>query len=249
ENQDYLSKRFSPKTENILAAKTENKLSFQEKMGLNKDEDAILLYWPSRINSSQKGIDSLIGCALDVLHNNKDVQIALVGEAQNGDSKYIDIIQDLIKNAPPGSISHSKFDKKLSNLGYASSSAIIGASKYEPFGLFWLQGVCAGAFGIGAENGGAVDILREFENDGNGFLYRNTDTAGLKYGIEKAITSIRQLKNNPEAYNKQMSKMMSQARSDFSESKMVENYLHVYNEAIARHDLFSHGYMPLVSMS
>jgi glycogen synthase len=243
ENQEYLTKMFGPETEDILGAKNENKLAFQKQMGLKKDKNAILLYWPSRIENSQKGIDSLIGSALEVLHTNKDVQIAIVGDAKGENTKYLGQIYTLMSQAPENSIRHAQFDKKLSNLGYASASAILGASHYEPFGLFWLQGICAGAFGIGAENGGAVDIIREFkDNNGNGFLYKYPDRDGLKYGMNTAIRNIEPLIKNPELYNKVMKENMIKARHDFSQDRMVGEYLQIYDEVGEKHNLFTEGY-------
>lgn len=250
ENQQYLPKMFGPRTKNILAAKNANKLEFQARMGLKRDENAILLYWPSRIDSTQKGIESLIGCALEVLNNNKDVQIAIVGDAQNENVTYLNKIYDeIIAHAPQASIKHMSFDKKLSNLGYASASVILGASHYEPFGLFWLQGVCTGAFGIGAENGGAVDILRQLDENtmkGNGILYKHSNAEGMKYGINTIVSIVRKLQANPELYNKIMRENMIYGRNEFSLDKMVEGYLQVFDEAAAKHKLFTDGYVHFI---
>lgn len=243
ENQDYLVRKFSPRTENILEAKNENKVEFQKQLGLKVDKDAILLYWPSRIDNTQKGIESLLGSALEILNQNPDVQIAIVADALGDNAKYKHQIEELIKAAPEGRIAIKGFNKELSNLGYASASAVIGASHYEPFGLFWLQGVCAGAYGIGGRNGGAVDILREVKgNRGNGFLYEHTNADGLKYGINQAIKHIREISKNPEAHNEHLRKMMIHGRREFSLDKMVEGYLQVYEEVGAIYNLFTHGY-------
>lgn len=251
ENQEYLKKMFGPRTRDILASKNENKLEFQRQMGLKQDENAILLYWPSRIDNIQKGIESLIGCAGEILNANSDVQIAIVGDAQGNNTKYLGDIYRIASHVPRGSMAHASFDKRLSNLGYASASSIIGASHYEPFGLFWLQGVCAGAFGIGANNGGAVDILKNFNKGtlkGNGIIYENSDTAGLRYGINTLVPIIRGLQDNPESYNKVMREMMTMARCDFSQDKMVEGYLQGYEELGKKFNLFTNGYSHFIRM-
>lgn len=248
ENQNCLKESFGPHTPDIIKAKKQNLLNFQEKMGLEKNENAILLYWPSRIDQHQKGIESLLGCALEILKKNENVQIAIVGDDVTHEKKYLHLIKALIDKAPKGKISHHHFEKKLSTLGYAASSVIIGASNYEPFGLFWLQGVCAGAFGVGAENGGAVDILKEFDlakNFGNGFFYKRPCVEGLKQGLQKAVNAIVELQKNPTLYNSQLRRMMSQARHEFSINKMVDNYIDIYEELGIAYNLFTEGYKHL----
>ncbi len=53
-----LAKRYGP-ADNIIEAKRANLVKFQQKTGLRVDPDAILLYWPSRLDPVQKGIDLL----------------------------------------------------------------------------------------------------------------------------------------------------------------------------------------------
>lgn len=245
ENQAYLTQSFGPNTLDIIGAKKQNLVEFQKSMGLNINKDAILLYWPSRIDENQKGIESLLNCALFLLHNHPNIQIAIVGDDSSPEKKYIPYLNSLISMAPKGQIAHRPFEKKLSNQGYASSSIIIGASHYEPFGLFWLQGVCAGAFGVGANNGGAVDILRELEvekNHGNGFFYKTPNAEGLKQGLQNAIVAVKQLQKNPKLYNTHLRRMMIDARRDFSTTKMIESYIEVYERLGLAYNLFTEGH-------
>jgi glycogen synthase len=252
ENQNYLIEPFGCKTSDIVAAKRKNLITFQKAMGLQENSEAILLYWPSRIDNCQKGIESLLKCASELLNKNKNIQIAIVGDETGYDKKYTNLIKKLISKSPKGKIAHLPFEKQLSNLGYASSSVIIGASHYEPFGLFWLQGICAGAFAVGAKNGGALDIINEFEiskNSGNGFLYEIADGPGLKYGLQTAINAINELQKNPQAHNNQLRRMMKDAREEFSINKMVEGYIDVYEELGMLYNLFTDEYSHLSRLS
>jgi glycogen synthase len=245
ENQDFLPRSFGPDTIDIVAAKKINLVEFQKKMGLTINENAILLYWPSRIDENQKGVESLLKCTLQLLNKNENVQIAIVGDDSTPDKKYIPIVNSLSSRAPKGQFAHRPFEKKLSTLGYAASSVIIGASHYEPFGLFWLQGVCAGAFGVGAKNGGAIDILREFDvakKQGNGFFYKTPNADDLKNGLQNAIMAITKLQKNPQLYNAHLRRMMTDARRDFSITKMVESYIDVYEQLGHAYNLFTDGY-------
>ena len=57
ENCDYLVKKYDP--DDFYAAKQANLSEFQKRTGLNVDPNAILFFWPSRLDPTQKGIELL----------------------------------------------------------------------------------------------------------------------------------------------------------------------------------------------
>jgi len=245
ENHTYLKYPFGPETSDIVGTKNNNKPYFQRRMGLKVNKNAHIFFAPSRIEDTQKGISIIIGSALEFLYANPDAQIAIVGDANKDNKKYEEQIRQAIRDAPPGSIGLAAFNKDLSNLGYDVASAVVGASRYEPFGLFWLQGICAGAYGIGARNGGAVDIIRdinEHPNIGNGFLYNNIDVGGLSYGLNTTMKHLREISQNPQAHNDELRRMMIKGRTDFSLDKMIDGYIELYEELGVKFDLFNEGY-------
>ena len=78
--EKFHGKIFSPDTKDLVAAKKANLVAFQEATQLNIDENATLLFWPSRLDSFQKGIDLLEETAAEILRSNPDVQIAVVAD-------------------------------------------------------------------------------------------------------------------------------------------------------------------------
>jgi len=253
ENQEYLPEPFGPGTKDIVGAKKRNLISFQERMGLNKDPEAILIYWPSRMEQSQKNIESYLKNIVRILNTNPDVQSAFVADDLiNNNKKYEHEIAQMQQYVPKGSLAHHTFDKRLSNLGYASASKVDGASSYEPYGMFWLQGICAGALGMGPENGGAMDILQELDisrNYGNGFLFKYPDEKGVGYGQDKSISALRQLKSNHGLYNETLRRVMISGRNDFSLDKMIEGYMMLYEELGMKANLFTDEYKHFIPQS
>ena len=79
-----LARKFSPE-DNVIEAKKTNLVKFQKQMGLVVDPDTILLYWPSRLDPSQKGIELLEDIALKFVIEHSDVQIAVVGNSVGSD--------------------------------------------------------------------------------------------------------------------------------------------------------------------
>jgi glycogen synthase len=75
----HLVRKYGPDDE-VLTAKTENLVAFQQRTGLIVNPQAILLYWPSRLDPAQKGIELLEDIALKFVIEHADVQIAVIGD-------------------------------------------------------------------------------------------------------------------------------------------------------------------------
>jgi len=60
-------------------------------MGLNNDPDPIFLYWPSRLDEAQKGIELLEGIAQQFVEEDGDVQITVVGNSV-GSNTHSDVM-------------------------------------------------------------------------------------------------------------------------------------------------------------
>jgi len=66
ENCPLLARKYGVE-DSIIQAKRENLVEFQKRTGLNVKPDAILFYWPSRLDPVQKGVDLLEACLLYTL--------------------------------------------------------------------------------------------------------------------------------------------------------------------------------------
>jgi glycogen synthase len=235
-DQPGLAKCFGP-DDNILEAKRLNLIKFQRKMGLNSDPDAILLYWPSRLDPTQKGVELLEQIAQSFVGVNGDVQIAIVADPVGGDNNHAEIV-GRIACASRGKIAYRRFDPDLSMLGYAAASDVFGASLYEPFGQIDVVGNIYGATATNRDTGGYTDKITTLSlrawgapiDSGNGVLFRNYDTGGLWWGLSRAVENHRYFRQHPKEWEKQMRRIMKEARETWSLDSMVARYITAYEE-------------------
>jgi len=232
-----LARRFGPAEPGLLDAKRANRVKFQKRLNLRADPDAILLYWPSRLDPSQKGVELLEDVALRFVIEHGDVQIAIVGNGVGGDRVHAEIL-GRIACASEGKIAYRPFDDDLSRLGYAAASDVFGASLYEPFGQIDVMGNLYGATATNRDTGGYGDkivplslkALGAPQDLGNGVLFRNYDSGGLWWGLHQAVENHRYFRQNPREWERQARRIMVEARKNWSLDNMVAGYLMAYEE-------------------
>ncbi len=61
-------------------------------------------------------------------------------------------------------------------------------------------------------------------------LFRTYDSGGLWWGLSKAVEHLRYFKNHPREWEKQMRRIMNQARKTWSLDNMVARYITAYEE-------------------
>jgi glycogen synthase len=216
----------------IIEVKRENLIEFQKRTGLNIDPNAILFYWPSRLDPSQKGIELLEAIAQSFVNVHRDAQIAVVADGIGNDRTHADII-GRIAHASNGRITYQPFNESLCMLGYAAASDVFGASLYEPCGQIDQIGNLFGATATNRDTGGYHDKIREMglkidgatQDIGNGFLFRDYDTGGLWYGLQK---SIRFHRRPSEVREYQLRRIMEEAREKYDPENMIAEYIRLY---------------------
>jgi glycogen synthase len=231
-----LAKRFRPE-DDLLEAKRLNLVKFQQRVGLTVNPDAILFYWPSRLDLAQKGVELLEQIAQRFTEVNPDTQIAVVGDPVGGDNTHADIM-GRIACASGSRVGYQRFNQDLSILGYAAASDVFGASLYEPFGQIDVVGNIYGATATNRDTGGYSDKIAMLSlrawgdpiDRGNGVLFRNYDAGGLWWGLSKAAENHRYFRAHPKEWEKQMRRIMIQARNDWSLDNMVARYITAYEE-------------------
>ena len=236
-NKPGLAKRYGPADASIIEAKRANLIKFQQKTGLRVDPDAILLYWPSRLDPVQKGVDLLERIAQRLVDAHPGVQIAVIGDPVGGDSWHADVM-GRIAFASRGMICYHRFNQDLSTLGYAAASDVFGASLYEPFGQIDVVGNIYGATATNRDTGGYSDkiiplTLRAWGapiDRGNGVLFRDYDENGLLWALETAIRHHRYFREHTREWDKQMKRIMKEARHTWSLENMVAKYITAYEE-------------------
>jgi glycogen synthase len=246
ENQDEnpdvdkpgLAKKYGT-NDKIIEAKRQNLIKFQKKTGLLVNPDAILLYWPSRLDRMQKGVELLEDIALKFVIEHPDVQIAVVGNPV-GDDRTDSEILGRIAWSSGGKIAYWPFDDDLSILGYAAASDVFGVSLYEPFGQIDLLGNLFGATATNRDTGGFHDKIVPLrlkatgahEDIGNGVLFKNYDSGGLWYGLEVTVANHRFFRKEPGEWERQAKRIMKEARNNWGLDKMIAGYLAAYQRIL-----------------
>ena len=229
--------------DNVTEAKKLNLVKFQKKTGLQVNPDAILLFWPSRLDKMQKGVELLEEIAMKFAAEHPDVQIAIIGNAVGGERTHIDILGKIAWTSG-GKILYRPYDDDLSILGYAAASDVFGASLYEPFGQIDVVGNLFGATATNRDTGGFHDKIVPLrlkkwgapEDIGNGVLFKDYDSKGLWWGLDITVQNHRYFRNNPEEWERQAKRIMNETRNKWDLRNMIAGYLLAYQK-ISGHSL------------
>jgi len=229
-----LARRYGP-DDSIVESKKLNLAKFQRMMGLIVDPEAILLFWPARLDPVQKGIELLEEISLSFVNQHPDVQIAVIGDPVGGNQAHADIM-GRIAFTSGGRIAYRRFDQDLSTLAYAAASDVFGASLYEPFGQIDVVGNLYGATATNRDTGGYSDKITPLNlrawgapiDDGNGVLFRDYNAGGLWWGLATAVQQHRYFRQHPKEWEKQARRIMKNARNKWSLDNMVARYITAY---------------------
>jgi len=233
ERGGHLAVPFGP-DDDILAAKRTNLVEFQKRTGLQINPEAVLLYWPSRLDPMQKGIHLLEDLAHRFVIEHEDTQIAIIGNGVGEDRRHEEICGRIAWSSG-GKIAYHRFSEPLSMLGFAAASDVFGASLYEPCGQIDQIGNLYGTTATNRDTGGYHDKIRELtvtldggsEGAGNGFLFRDYDVGGLWYGLHRAVEFHRL---PAQVRERQLRRIMKEARQKHSPDRMVDQYLAAYEQ-------------------
>ncbi len=223
----------------IIEAKKLNLIKFQQKTGLQVNPDAILLYWPSRLDKTQKGIELLEDIAMKFIMEHPDAQIAIIGNPVGSDKTHADILGKIAWTSG-GKIIYKPYDDDLSILGYSAASDVFGASLYEPFGQIDVLGNLFGATATNRDTGGFHDKIVPLrlkkwgapEDIGNGVLFRDYDLKGLWWGLDVTVQNHRYFRSNPKEWEKQARRIMKETRNKWDLGNMVAGYLLAYQKIL-----------------
>jgi glycogen synthase len=225
--------------DNLIKAKRTNLAKFQRCMGLTVDPNAILFFWPSRLDPMQKGIELLEDVACSFVLTYPETQIAVVGDPVGSDNTHAEILGRIAWSSG-GRVAYHRFSEPLCTLGYAAASDVFGASLYEPFGQIDVVGNLYGATATNRATGGYSDKIQNLNlkawgavmDHGNGVLFKNYDSGALWWGLSKAFDNHRYFRNHPIEWENQMRRIMTEARQNRSLDNMVAGYITVYEGLI-----------------
>ncbi len=231
ETCDFLVRKYGP-ADDVLAAKEANLREFQLRTGLTHNPEALLYYWPSRLDPLQKGVELLEEIALPFVAAHPDVQIAIVADGVGDSRRHTDTLGG-IALASRGRIAYQPYQEELSLLGYAAAHDVFGVSLYEPCGQIDQVGNLFGATATNRDTGGYHDKIEEMglqsqgapQDGGNGFLFRDFDAGGLWYGLERSLAFHRLPREVREG---QIKRIMREAREKYHPEKMIAEYIRIY---------------------
>ena len=186
---------WNPATDKLLASnydagsviknKKVNKKALQEALGLDVDENKMVIGLISRL-TNQKGLDLVNDVIPGIMDGN--TQVVVLG---TGDSQYEDTFR-YYENKYKGSFcAYIAYNENVAHNIYAGCDALLVPSRFEPCGLTQLISMRYGAVPIVRETGGLKDTVQPynvFENTGNGFTFDRYESDLLYDAINRAKT-------------------------------------------------------------
>ena len=169
----------------VLKKKKINKLALQERLGLEQDENKMVLGLISRL-TDQKGLDLVNAIFPELLDGN--TQVVILG---TGDKQYEDAFR-CYENENRGTVcAYIAYDESLAHQIYAGADALLVPSLFEPCGLTQLISMRYGTVPIVRETGGLKDTVapyNEFADEGNGFTFDRYEAGLLLDAVIRAKT-------------------------------------------------------------
>ncbi len=226
----YLNNRYTPET--VLNGKAANKATLQKRLGLEIRPDAPILFWPSRLDPSQKGCQLLADIFFEVISKYYSRHLQIVVVANGGFQpifRHIAAFHDL-----RGRVAVHDFDESLSRLGYAGSDFVLMPSLFEPCGLPQMNAQYYGALPIVHNTGGLHDTVEPLNlsaGTGNGFRFDIYDSGGLLWAIDEAM----RFYDLPQDVKLPvLQRVMRQAMDRFNHDVMAKAYIRIYESMLAR---------------
>ena len=169
----------------VLEKKKVNKLALQEALGLEQDENKMVIGLISRL-TDQKGLDLVNAIFQQMIDGN--TQIVVLG---TGEKRYEDAFR-YYENSNKGTVcAYISYNESLAHQIYAGADALLVPSLFEPCGLTQLIAMRYGTVPIVRETGGLKDTVEPYnayENSGNGFTFDRYEAGLLLDAINRAKT-------------------------------------------------------------
>ena len=225
-----LEHHYTPETH--VEGKQINKKTFQQRVGLSVDPNAPIFFWPSRLDPVQKGCQLLSDILYDIVssYHDQNLQIAIVA---NG--AYQGVFHDIVRMHDfSDRVAVCDFAEPLSRHAYAASDFMIIPSLFEPCGLPQMVSSIYGSLPIARDTGGLHDTVTHLDIDsssGNGFIFRDYDSNGLRWGIDEAMRFFSQPAEIREA---QITRIMNESKSRFNHQTTANAYFEIYKKMLNR---------------
>jgi len=226
---------YSPEShaEGKLACKRE----LQERLSLERNDNATILFWPSRLDPAQKGCQLLGEILYRMVHKYWDVDLQVVIVA-NG--SYQRVFHDIANfHDIHNRVAVHNFSEDLSRLGYAGSDFMLMPSLFEPCGLPQMVSAIYGTLPIVHDTGGLHDTVEPLSADGrtgNGFVFRDYDANALAWAIGEAVAFTR---TPSDVRQRVVTRVMRESKARFNHDVCARAYMDMYERMLDR-PLLSH---------
>ncbi|MCP3873836.1 MAG: glycosyltransferase [Desulfobacteraceae bacterium] len=221
---------YGPKNHRKL--KQKNKLYLQKILDLEEDENAVIFFWPSRLDPAQKGCQLLAQIMFDIVSEYWEANLQVVSVASGDYQKHF---HDIVRFH---NLSHRVaicgFNEELSHQAFASSDFIFMPSSFEPCGLPQMVGSIYGTLPIVHDTGGLHDTIHQLDykqDSGNGFLFNVHDANGFKWAIDRALDFYFL---DPDVKEIQINRIMIESVLEFNHSRCAEEYINLYEKMLQR---------------
>lgn len=208
------------------SGKRKNKLQLQKALGLEVDAKAPMLFWPSRLDPTQKGCGLLAHILYQVVSDYSALGLQVVFVADGPFKPHFDHIVNF--HGLQGRVAVRGFEENLSRQAYAASDFVMVPSAYEPCGLAQMVALKYGSLPIVHRTGGLQDTVQHLnaaQHEGNGFVFETHDCGGLRWAIDEAM----RFHIRPELEREQeIARIMRQSAEAFSPETTAEAYLNIY---------------------
>ncbi len=226
----FLISQYGP--DEHVRGKLTNKLFLQESLGLVKDAAAPIFFWPSRLDTVQKGCQTLAEIMYKVVSSYWEQKLQIIFVA-NGEFQrhFKDIVH---QHKLYDRVAVCDFDERLARLAYGASDFVLMPSYFEPCGLPQMIGPIYGALPVAHDTGGIHDTIETLDvgtGKGNGFLFETANSDGLMWAIEQAILFFNCSEKKRES---QIKRIMRQSAETFSHETTAREYISLYEKMLQR---------------
>lgn len=206
-----------------LASRSVNNDHLRELADWPKD-DRLIVGMVTRM-VEQKGID-LVLSLLPYL-DGVGVRLFLLG---SGEERLARWARELAAENPDRLHYVEAFDVSLAHQIFAGADFVAMPSRFEPCGLAQMQAMRYGAIPIVTPVGGLRDTVIDADADpenGNGFIAKTVDVAGMVDALHRAVAAVRVKKRRDGLQRKAMA-------IDWSWEEPKQQYLDLYRSVIAK---------------
>jgi len=227
---DALPFRYDAETH--VPGKLAAKRMLQEELGLDRDDRATVLFWPSRLDPVQKGCSLFSDILYDVIHRywDRDLQVVVVA---NG--AYQGVFRNIADfHGIHNRLAVADFNEPLSRLAYAGSDFVLMPSLFEPCGLPQMVGALYGSLPVVRDTGGLHDCVRTIDpqaGTGNGVVFRDYDAPALSWAIDRAMDFMALPASVRE---RNIARVMSDAAARFNHAVCAKAYIALYEKMLNR---------------